>query len=187
MQHPLESILNRKSVFLTLLGLTLAIMLVMSSAGSRLNTDAAPYGIVSFELARSPQRAQAILDSWDQAAQVQAAFIQGLDFLYLLLYSTTIAIACLWAGKTLGKAGWPLAALGTLLAWGLWLAALSDALENLALVEILFGRNTTPWPEIAAACAIIKFSLIFLGLVYALYALLIKLVAVRNSPATRAP
>jgi hypothetical protein len=188
MPHPLENVLNRKknTLFLTLLGLTLAIMLVMNGAGGRLNTVAAPYGIVSFELAGSPQKAQVILDSWDHPAQLQAAFIQGLDYLYLVLYSTTIAQACLWAAKTLGRAGWPLASVGIPLAWGLWLAALSDAVENLALVEILFGSNASPWPEIAAVCAIIKFTLIFLGLVYALYALLIKFVILKKPSATKA-
>jgi hypothetical protein len=142
--------------------------------------------MVSLDFAGSPQRAKAILDSWDHPAQLRAAFIQGLDFLYLLVYSTTIAIACLWAGKTLHRAGWPLASIGIPLAWGLWLAALSDAVENVALVEILFGKYNSPWPEIAAACAILKFALIFLGLVYALYALLIKTVVIRKSSATKA-
>lgn len=186
MRHPLEEVANsrKKTLFFSLLAFTLAIMLVMNSVGSVLNTVEAPYGIVSFELAGSPQKANVILDSWDTPAQLRAAFIQGLDFLYLILYSTTIALACLWAGETLARAGWPLASVGRPLAWGLWLAALCDAVENIALVIVLFGRNQSPLPEIAAICALVKFLLIFLGLVYTLYALLIKFSVARNTPAT---
>jgi small-conductance mechanosensitive channel len=186
MRHPLMNIddQRRNSLFLLLFGLTIVIMMVMNSVGSSLNTEEAPYGIVSFELAGRVPKAQAILDSWDAAAQVRAAFIQGLDFLFLIVYSTTIALACLWAGKTLKRAGWAPAGLGIPLAWGLWIAAICDAVENYALVRMLFVSITSPWPGIAAVCAVIKFALIFLGLVYALYALVIKFATSRKSSAT---
>jgi hypothetical protein len=189
MRHPLESIpAQRKTIaFLLLFGLTLAMMLVMNAAGSSLYTEVAPYGIISLEFAGSPRKAEAILESWDRAAQLRAAFIQGLDFLYLIFYSTTIALACLWAGETLRRMGWSPAALGVPLAWGMWLAALCDFAENVALVVILFNRTSSPWPELAAVCAAIKFALIFIGMVYALYALVIRFAASLQSPATNAP
>lgn len=175
--HPLGRIAHdsRNKLFDLFLSLTVIIMLVMNAAGRNLNTDEAPFGIISFEFAGSTQKAQEILSSWDFAAQLHAAFIQGLDFLFLGLYSTTIALACLWAGEILHITGWPLASFGNLLAWGLWLAASMDAVENVALVIMLFGRIESPLPEIAAICATIKFALIFFGLVYTLYALVIKL------------
>lgn len=187
MRHPLENLSNRDkiSLFILLFGLTIVIMIVMNSIGSALNTEEAPYGIISFELAGTEIRTKAILESWDHSAQLRAAFIQGLDFLYLLIYSTAIALACLWAGETLKKAGWPPARLGIPLAWGLWMAALCDALENFALVRLIFGSISPPWAEIAAVCAVIKFALIFLGLVYALYALVIRFAIARKSPATK--
>lgn len=187
MRHPLENLNQRarNPLFFVLLSLTIVVMIVMNSAGSILNTEDAPYGIISFEFAGNVQRAQAILASWDAAAQVHAAFIQGLDFLYLAIYSTTIALACLWAGETLKRATWPPVSLGLFLAWGLWFAALCDALENFALVKMLFGSISSPWPQIASVCAVIKFALIFLGLVYALYALVIRFAIIKKSPATK--
>lgn len=186
MRHPLLNMQyhRRNSFFLLLFSLTVVVMLVMNNVGSKLNTETAPYGIISFELAGTTQRAQAILDSWDAEAKVQAAFVQGLDFLYLVVYSTAIALACLWAGETLKKAGWPPDSLGIPLAWGLWIAAICDAIENIALVVMLFGSIINPWPAIAIVCAVIKFALIFLGLVYVLYALVIKFTTARKSPAT---
>ena len=74
-----------------------------------------------------------------------------------------------------------------MLAWGLWIAALFDAVENFSLITILFGTATSPYPEIAQACAGIKFSLILLGLVYCLLAAILRLVVLarprRTSPA----
>ena len=157
------------------------IMLVMNTAGKSLNTEEAPYGIISFELAGSVQKTEDILNSWDPAAQLRASFIQGLDFLYLVIYSTTLVLAVLWASETLFKAGWPPASAGIYLAWGMWLAGVLDAVENIALVGMLFGNILSPLPEVAAVCAIIKFALIFIGLVYTLYALVIRFFVPLNS------
>lgn len=172
MNHPLQSIhTNRKRTFFLLLAATLLVMLIMNFVGTPLTTEAAPLGIISFELAGSVDEAQQIVDSWDQNAQLYAAFSLGFDYLFMVLYSTTIALACLWAGETLLGSGWPLSGLGVPLAWGLWLAALLDAVENLGLTRVLLVSNTSPWPEIAMWCAVVKFALIFLGLVYAFFGL----------------
>jgi hypothetical protein len=61
-----------------------------------------------------------------------------------------------------------LAALGTLPAWGAWLAAVLDGVENLALWRLLSGSITEPWPGIAWGCALVKFVLVGCGLVYIL-------------------
>ena len=63
-----------------------------------------------------------------------------------------------------------------LLAWGLWLAAISDAAENLALITELLGRNAAPWPQIAQICATIKFGLILLGILYVVAGIVLRLI-----------
>jgi hypothetical protein len=55
------------------------------------------------------------------------------------------------------------------LAWGQWLAAIFDAVENLALTILLFGTLAMPWPQIARLYALLKFGLIFFGILYAFY------------------
>lgn len=156
-------------IFLALLADTLLLSLVMAWVGQPLNTLAAPNGIVSFELAGSAAASQAILDSWDARAQLHAAFIQGLDFLYLLVYAPTFALAALFSARALQQLGWPLARLGKPLALGFGLAAFFDFIENIALVLILFGAVRSPWSEVAAVCAWLKFALLFIGLVYIFY------------------
>ena len=91
------------------------------------------------------------------------------------VYSTTIALACVWGAAVLSAGRWRI--LGLLLAWGLWLAAIFDAIENSALIVMLFGTVANPYPQMAYICAICKFSLIILGLVYILIAGLIHIIA----------
>jgi hypothetical protein len=62
------------------------------------------------------------------------------------------------------------------LSLGVILAGTLDVIENISLLVLLFGRVGAPWPQIAAWCAVPKFALIFLALVYALYGGVISLV-----------
>ena len=178
MRHPFETIPHekRKSVFWGLLVATLVIMILMSIIGAPLNTPAAPTGIVAYELAGSPVHAHEIIQSWNARTQLYAALGLGIDYVFMLAYAATISLACLMAGEALRVRQWPLAALGVPLAWGLWLAALMDAIENLGLIMILLNGAGTPWPEISRVCAIIKFGLIIAGLVYALFGWISSLV-----------
>ena len=168
--HPLDTIKTgqRARVFIPLLLGTLAVGAVLGAVNEPLRTSAAPSGIISYEFSNTVAGARAILESWDPAARVYAGFSLGLDYLYMVLYSTTIALACLWAASVLSMRGWPLASVGAWLAWGQWAAALLDAVENTALWILLVGPVTDPWPAVAALCAAPKFVLVFAGLLYAL-------------------
>jgi hypothetical protein len=176
MNHPLMSIprSSRKPLFWFLLLFTLGVMVAINRVSKPLITPAAPNGIVSFELAGTPQNAQIILDSWDQEARLHAAFSLGFDYLFMGLYSTTIALACLWGSYVLQANRWPGVFLGILLAWALWLAAVLDGIENVALSLTLFTAPAYPWPQVAQVCATIKFGLIFAGLIYAFLALIVR-------------
>ena len=102
--------------------------------------------IVDFELAGSVPKAQAIIDAWNENDRIRAGFSLGFDYLYMPVYSTTIALACVMAAGVLKRRAWHTA--GLLLAWGLWIAAVSDATENLALFNELLGNNVAPWPQV---------------------------------------
>jgi hypothetical protein len=176
MSHPFEHLkpaIQKKS-FIILLIITILIMVIMNVIGAPLTTLSAPYGIISFELAFSPARAQEIISSWSPDSQLRAAFIQGLDFLFPLVYAAALGLGCLMTANVLRTRRKPLSGLGVPLAWGLLLAALCDYIENVALVVILFGRLQSPLPEIAGVCAIIKFSIILAAIGYTLYGLVIR-------------
>lgn len=146
---------------------TLALTAVLQAVGRPLQTAAAPLGIVSFELAGTTAAAQAMLASWDANAQLHAAFSLGLDYLYMPLYAVTIALACVRTAATSLRSPQAVAVLGALLAWGLGLAALLDAVENAVLWQVLQGEAAAAWPVTARWCAIVKFVLVGAGVFYA--------------------
>ena len=167
--------------FWALLGLNLLMMIAFGISGAPLTTEAAPYGVVSFEFAGTVEQVEKILESWDKAAQLRAAFGLGLDFLFLVVYASTIAFGCGMAAGVLKRSEWPLSGLGNLLSWAVVLAALLDIVENIALTTVIFGSVVSPWPEIARWCAIPKFALVFIGIVYVIYGGVVALVE-RISP-----
>jgi len=175
--HPLQAIPvgRRRYAFPALLVLTLVLTAVLGRVDQPIRTAAAPNGIISYEVAGDTTTAARMIESWDARARCYAAFSLGIDYLYMVAYSTTIALACLWAADVF-RAGTSLGAFGPWLAWGQWLAALCDATENMALTLMLLGSVTAPWPRVAWWSAVPKFVLVEAGLLYALVALGVRLV-----------
>jgi len=173
MSHPFEKISprNLKISFWIVFIATLLMFSVMNLTGAILTTSSAPIGIVSFELAGTVQKSSDILASWNPEARIIAAFGLGFDYLFMLAYACTIGLACVWSSRILSFTNMPFHTWGSFLAWGSWLAAIFDAIENLALTIQMMVHVASPWPEIARICAISKFGLIFLGFVYAFYGL----------------
>ena len=113
-EHPLQFVplSYRKQFFFTFLFLTLVLFAVFRVLDQPLQTDAAPNGIVSFELAGNTLTARAITDSWKQlslllsatrqpnpdivnVAYVFAAFGLGLDYLFMPIYALALGLATL--------------------------------------------------------------------------------------------
>lgn len=151
--------------------LTIAVMAGLSTSGAALQSPAAPYGIVSYEFAGDVPTAERMLDSWDTAAKAAAGFNLGLDYLYLFAYSSSIALGCTLVA-TAGRARWhALSLAGIALAWLQFVAAALDAVENYALLQMLFGHLDPIWPPIAWWCAAPKFGIVLLGIPYSLIGL----------------
>ncbi|HJK91329.1 MAG TPA: hypothetical protein RMH85_07440 [Polyangiaceae bacterium LLY-WYZ-15_(1-7)] len=155
-----------------------ALFVALTWMGLPLHTEVAPAGIVSFELARTPGQAIAIVQSWDEAARARAAIHLSVDYAFLLAYA-----AWLWAAlrglalrfEARGEAGARGARWSRRLAASMWLAAGLDAVENAALGIILAGgfdpedpegllSIDASWPALAFTCAVFKFALVALAL-----------------------
>jgi hypothetical protein len=179
MYHPLISIPKGKKLptFLFLLAATIGLTAVFRFIG--------PFSpnIVDFELAGSVAKASGIINQWSALSKIQAGFNLGIDYLYMPVYSTTIALACVWAAMVLKSRVWR--SVGIMLAWGLWLAAIFDAVENYALLTLLYGNVVDPYPMMARLCATFKFSLILLGLAFSAVAAIIR-IALSLKPASKA-
>ena len=162
-------------VFFLLLGITLVLMISMQVIGGPLQTEAAPSGIISYEFAGDLPTARNMVDSWDSLGQIFAALSLGLDYLFLVAYSITIALGCRIVAANLHPRFSFLISLGIVLSWAQFLAALLDALENYALVRVLLGSENTIWPPTALWCAVPKFAFVGLGILYILVGALMTL------------
>lgn len=166
MRHPLEFVPQeaRKRLFFTLLILTLSLFAIFRILDMPLQTDYAPSGIVSFELAGTPQNAAHIVLTWSAEAMLNAAFGLGIDYLFMPVYAFALAFGTLLAAGR--HAGW-LKSLGAVAGYGAFAAALFDAVENYALFQVLLGAFDSSYPMLAAVCATVKFGLLAFGLVVA--------------------
>jgi len=167
-KHPFEFLSNpaQRRAFLALLILSSLLMGAMALLDRQLKTTAAPFGIVSFELARTQTNSQEMLQSWGPQGQIYAALSIGLDYLYLFSYSSTISLGCVFVAQRVAKRTNVFSLAGVLLAWSQGAAALLDAIENYALIRLLLGADQELWPTLAWWCAVPKFAIIASGLVY---------------------
>lgn len=164
MRHPLQKIPDRRKLplLLLLLALTGGLMAVLSWT-----LRGEYYGIIALELAGNEEKARQIIAAWDVSGGRGLALLNvRLDFLFLAVYSTTIGLACVLASEALPALARRWSPVGVALAWGQWLAALLDAVENAALLKMLHGFVVEPWPQIAQWSAVPKFILVGAGSLY---------------------
>ena len=122
-------------------------------------------GTISFQLAKDIHVSEAILNSWDNQSKMSAGISTGLDFLYLIIYPSLIALLI----HKLNKKLWTnhsFYSFGIIILFAQFFAALFDAIENIGLIQLLLGNITQFWTSIAYYFAIIKFILIAIGILY---------------------
>ncbi|HXY36960.1 MAG TPA: hypothetical protein VEI07_22220 [Planctomycetaceae bacterium] len=176
LRHPILELSRPKRV--ALFGVAFLIGFVLWYALQQLDvplqTREARWGIVSLELSGTVERSQEIIDSWKGTALDNARSGLLLDFIFPLCYSTVMTIACFWAASLFRDRGFRKTAwLATVIAWLQWPAAACDYLENIALWIQIRGPIQDPWPAIGRDSAIIKFTLVAIGLCCVVGALVI--------------
>jgi hypothetical protein len=183
--HPFSWIRQgaQKWVFLLLAPLSYLYPSWMGRLCPGLFNRTAPYGIVSFELARTAERAQAIVDSWSDRARASALLSLGLDYLYLVIYPAAIALGAVLVARRLAPRWRFGARFGFLIAWAVVLAGLFDAVENYALIRILQTADLAHWPGLAYHCAVAKFGLVVVGLFYLALGGILGVVLPKRRPA----
>lgn len=132
---------------------------------SYLITDSSPNGIVSFELAKDFTKSRSIVNAWNNTARSAVGLSLGLDFIFLLIYATFIAVLIsvlnnrLWQNHTFYY-------VGKLLFVAIFIAAFFDFIENVALIKILLGSHNEIWPITAYYFAFLKFMIILICIIY---------------------
>lgn len=142
---------------------------------------AGPGGIVPFELSFTTGRAFEQVAAWRAAGALDAARdTLRLDYAYLAVYWVPLAVAAVAVGDWLRRRGRVarLARLAEAAAWAPVVAALVDAVENLALLRILdLGGDATSQaaftaavpaalPAVAGVAAALKFGLLLAAASY---------------------
>jgi hypothetical protein len=152
---------------------TLALLLVLALLDRRMQ-DAGGPGIITFELARTSERAREILADWGADGRSAAKASLWIDYLYLAAYGAFVwlAIGALRdAAARRGMLGF--ARLGAFAAPLPLVAAACDAVEDAFLLLVLGGHGGSAAPALATAFASVKFACIGVALAYVLGGLLV--------------
>ena len=129
--------LSKKAEKKTTLFLVLSTIIVgffMIVLDSFLTNETCKHGIISFELTKSLASSEAIINSWNTQSKISAGISLGLDFLFLVLYSSLIALLVhklnkkLWANHSFYL-------VGVVIIFGQFLAGVFDAIENIKKIN----------------------------------------------------
>lgn len=171
MVHPFEAVPRewRGRLFVPLLVATALILALWVVTVAPMSNERAPLSVSSFGTAWTVERARGMMESWDERARLSGAFGIGFDFLQLVVYSITFALACAWVAQSLRAAGWNmLATAGALVAWGQFAAVLCGTVQNAVMMALLLGSSPEGWLKVSYFCTILKLLLLFLGPAFAL-------------------
>lgn len=135
-------------------------LLAVVPLDQRLRGTAAPRGILSYELAGTPDRAASMLAQWaSDAVTGTAKLMMAIDLAYPAVYGYALFVGLRWAATRSGRAS-----LVPRLRWLAIGAAAADYLENACLIwQLWSGRATTLSAGTAAGAAYVKFALILAG------------------------
>ena len=168
-----------KKLTYTLFYFLLISITVMRYFDRFLVNETAEFGIVSFELSKTLERAQEILNSWSTLSKTYAGLSLGYDFLFLFIYTLFISILI----HKLNKKNWtnkPLYKLGEVLIWTMFLTAIFDCVENVSLIKLLIGGRQQLWVSVAYYFAFVKFLLIGISILYIIVNFFILLLKKRS-------
>lgn len=161
--------MSKPALWITFALITLATLVVgniLQQKGNPLSTQKVPAGILAIEMPWSGEKARAIVEAWGADLVAAAKKQVMVDFLFLLLYPLFFSIACVLLALILPE---KLQLIGLMVSWGVLLAGLLDAIENIAILLMLEGNFATPVPQVATIAAAVKFTLVigavgFLGI-----------------------
>lgn len=165
-------------LFVVLLIGTVVLFLRLETLGRRLKTSAAPLGIVSLDMSLSSRESESIIASWDDEAREDARRHLCLDFFFIPIYTTALAILGLMSSRWFAEKGlMGMSSLSMWLAWGQWVAGLFDFAGTSTLLRILQMYPDIPdrLPGLAGWCARVKFFLILAALLFSLFGLVTSL------------
>lgn len=132
-----------------------------------------PTNIVAFELAKTTVAAEQIINEWGTEGVQKATTSIYLDFVFILLYCTSIMLGCHVAAQYAGLK--KLISVASIFAIAICIAGLLDVVENLCMLKTLSAPSLST-TAIAFYAAAIKFSIVGISLVFILASALTGLI-----------
>jgi hypothetical protein len=156
---------NHRIILAFLTG-TVVLLILLRVQGSSLVNEQAPAGIVSFELAGSRTKAEAISSAWESEGRTKTALGNiRLDYLFIPFYSLFLYMSCgtLATGSS-SRSRRP----GVWIAFGSVLAGMLDVFENLIMTAGIKGNISNAGALATALLASVKFLLVGTAVLYIL-------------------
>ena len=152
-----------KQLFWITLVTTPILLGVMVWHGEALKTSETPLGIIDAEFAATIERAHVIFDAWDPELLMHATINTYIDFLFLISYGLFLfAAAYLLSSQLKGF----IQKIGKPIAFAFLFAAFLDVVENIGILVMLNGSFNSSLIAATTIFAIVKFLLVFIGLLY---------------------
>ncbi len=161
-----EKYIGGKRLWYGTVALTVVLAMALQFVNGALITDAAPWGIASFELAFTESVAASIVESWGEDGLRWAYLSMLLDFAFPAAYASVLALAIARVGTRLIAARHPQAAYVLPLIRLQVATALCDYIENIALVWMLYFGSGSVSAFVAGVFASIKFAMLGLSIGY---------------------
>ena len=154
-------------LLIVLLGLIILIGPRASASDVQLNENTGyKRPMLAFEM--NAGLAPQLFKTWSPTTKNQLRTALHWDFLFIFIYPAAIAASCFIAGRYLESSGIAAFKYTLIIVFLQLIAALFDATENFILLYILDGVAEGPWPQIAKWCAVVKFMIIGLGILYSI-------------------
>jgi hypothetical protein len=156
---------NHRIILAFLTG-TVVLLILLRVQGSSLVNEQAPAGIVSFELAGSRTKAEAISSAWESEGRTKTALGNiRLDYLFIPFYSLFLYMSCgtLATGSS-SRSRRP----GVWIAFGSLLAGMLDVFENLVMSAQIKGGISNAGVLATYLLASAKFVLVGAAFIYIL-------------------
>jgi hypothetical protein len=164
--------LTRRTALIVLGAATIALNLVLAWLDSRLKNTGGP-SILGLEFAGSLERVEEIQAEWGSHGEYLARTSLWIDFGFMASYGAFFALADVAVREFAAERGLrKLAVIGVVAPACAVAAALFDVAENAIWLLVLGGHLGYAAPAIATACAILKFALIAVAILYSLAGLI---------------
>ena len=184
----MDQLYNIESLYLWPILIALFVLIYFvgrkASPDPELLVEGGKYSRPLMALEQEPTAKEQLFKSWDGNTRRQLRSALRWDFLFILIYPTSSVLACFIAGRFLDTAGVLSFRISFVIILLQVAAGVFDVIENLIMLKVIDGFPSNVWLTIARISTTGKFALIGLGMLHAIFGLLVWICMGWFSPST---